>query len=53
MAFNSIIVNTEINQHQVAKPYSLYMINILINIRGGGNSLNIEFNEELLSANLQ
>lgn len=30
------------------------MIKILINIRGGGgNFLNIEFNEELLSANLQ
>lgn len=30
------------------------MINILINIRGGGgNFLNIELNEELLSANLQ
>lgn len=53
MALNSIIVNTEINQHQVTKPYSLYMINILINIRGGGNFLNIELNEELLSANPQ
>lgn len=55
MALNSIIVNTEINQHQVTKPYSLYMINILINIRGGGggNFRNIELNEELLSANLQ
>lgn len=49
MALNSITVNREINQHQITKPYSLYMINILINIRGGGgvNFIDVEINEEL------